>query len=56
MANRKVIVINEDIDKMLGNICDAALKGSGMQIISSVNALIDAVVEDSDFSDKVMIE
>ena len=56
MSNRKIIVINEEVDKMLGSICDAALKGAGMQIIQSVNSVIEAVVEESDYNDKIMID
>jgi hypothetical protein len=56
MSNRKIIVIREEVDKMLGNICDAALKGAGMQVLSSVNGVIEAVVEDPDYTDKVMTE
>jgi hypothetical protein len=48
MANRKVVVIDEEMDKILGNVCDAALKGSGMQIVASVNAVIEAVSEEQD--------
>lgn len=46
MSNKKVIVIDEEIDKALGNICDAALRGSGMQIVGAVNTLIESVVEE----------
>ena len=46
MSNRKIIILDEEMDKILGNVCDAALKGSGMQIISSVNAVIEAVAEE----------
>jgi len=48
MANRKVVVIDEEMDKILGSVCDAALKGAGMQIVSSVNAVIEAVSEELD--------
>jgi len=46
MTNRKIIVINEEMDKVLGSICDAALKGAGMQMMPAVNAVIEAVAEE----------
>jgi len=48
MSNRKIIVVDEEMDKTLGSVCDAALKGLGMQIIGSVNAVIEAVLEEPD--------
>jgi len=48
MANRKIIVLDEEMDKVLGSVCDAALKGAGMQMIGSVNAVIEAVLEEPD--------
>lgn len=47
MANKKVIYVDEEMDKVLGNVCDAALKGSGMQIVAAVNAVIEAVSEEA---------
>jgi hypothetical protein len=47
MANKKIIVVDEEMDKILGNVCDAALKGSGMQIVAAVNVVIEAVSEES---------
>lgn len=48
MAIRKVIIVDEEMDKALGNICDAALKGSGMQVVTAVNSLIESVIEESE--------
>ena len=48
MTNRKIVIIDEEMDKILGSVCDAALKGSCMQIVSSVNAVIEAVSEEMD--------
>ncbi len=48
MVNRKIIVLDEEMDKVLGTVCDAALKGLGMQVIGAVNAVIEAVLEEPD--------
>lgn len=47
MSSRKIIVVKEEVDKMLGNVCDAALKGAGMQILPSINGIIEAVVDEA---------
>jgi len=46
MEKRKVLVIDEKIDILLTNICDAALKSSGFQSLKDINALSDAVCDD----------
>jgi hemerythrin len=43
---RKIIVVDEEIHKMLVNICDAALKWSGIQMLSAVNQVVGSVKEE----------
>ena len=43
---RKLIVIDENMDKVIGAVCDAALKASGLQVISNVNDIIEGIVEE----------
>ena len=54
MSKKKIVVLDESMDKILGTICDLALKGSGMQAINSVNTLIDAIEEDSEERDSIL--
>ena len=44
---RKVIVVCDLIDKAITNICNAALKFEGLPMIASVNAIKDAIKEES---------
>lgn len=45
---RKILEITEETDKILVNICDAALKAGGMQIHGLVNQLINKIkIEES---------
>lgn len=46
MTSRKIIVVDEEIHKMLVSICDAALKWSGIQMLSAVNQVVGSVKED----------
>lgn len=46
MDKKKIIIIDEQIDLLLTNICDAALKASGMEALKDVNALAAAVVDE----------
>ena len=46
MTSRKIIVVDEEIHKILVNICDAALKWSGIQMLSAVNKVVGSVKED----------
>jgi hypothetical protein len=46
MARRKIIIVDEEIDRMLSHICDAALKWSGMQMLSAVNRVVGSMQED----------
>ena len=46
MDKRKIIVINDQIEKALSAVCDAALKYAGMQLIGAVNAVANAVQEE----------
>jgi hypothetical protein len=41
-----VIVVDQEMDKMLTAICDAALKHSGMQSLQEINELAEAVVDE----------
>jgi hypothetical protein len=47
MSSRKLIVIDKENDALLGAICSAALKISGMEILDDVNALINSIKEES---------
>lgn len=46
MEKRKVLVLDEKADILLTNICDAALKFSGFQILKDVNELSKVVQEE----------
>jgi hypothetical protein len=46
MSCRKIIIVDEEMDRTLANICDAALKWSGMQMLSAVNRVVGSVKED----------
>lgn len=46
MASRKIIIVDEEIDQTLVRICDAALKWSGIQMLSAVNKVVGSVKED----------
>lgn len=46
MEKRKVLVIDEKVDVLLTNICDAALKSSGFESLEDINALSDAVCDE----------
>ena len=54
MSKKKIVILDEAMDKVLGTICDLALKGAGMQAVSSVNTLIDAIEEDSEERDLIL--
>lgn len=41
----KVLQLNEELEKHLNNICDAALKAGGLQVFHSVKALAEAIAE-----------
>lgn len=43
----KYIEIEQEMDKTLHAICDAALKAGGMQMIGLINQLIAAIKDDS---------
>jgi hypothetical protein len=45
MENRKIIVVSEDTEKTINNICDSALKFSGMQIRGHINGILKSVKE-----------
>lgn len=46
MENRKIIIVDEVIERVLANICNAALKYEGLPMIGSVNAVKDAIKEE----------
>jgi hypothetical protein len=46
MEKRKLLVLDEKTDLLLTNICDAALKSSGFQILKDINELSDVVREE----------
>jgi len=46
MLTRKIIVIDEELDRALGTVCDAALKAAGMQILPAVSTMIKSIVEE----------
>jgi len=46
LETRKIIIIDEDVDKILTNIYDAALKFAGMQIRVSINSILQAIKEE----------
>lgn len=52
MESRKVIVIDEVIERVLANICNAALKYEGLPMIGSVNAVKDAIKEEGNIEEK----
>ncbi len=52
MPVRKLIVIDESIDKALSNIYNAALKLEGLQMLSCVNLVKNGVLEESIDSNK----
>ena len=41
----KYIEINQDTDKLLATICDAALKAQGMQVMPLINQMISGIKE-----------
>jgi hypothetical protein len=46
MESRKIIVIDPEIEKLLINIYDAALKFSGMQMRGWINSIMQEVKEE----------
>lgn len=52
MSTRKIVVVDEAIDKALTNICNAALKMEGLQMLACVNAVKKAVVEEAEVNNK----
>jgi hypothetical protein len=46
MEKRKVLVLDEKTDLLLTNICDAALKSSGFQILKDINELSNVIREE----------
>lgn len=46
MHTRKLIVIDPDTDSKLGAIASAALKTSGLEMLSDVNTLINSIIEE----------
>jgi hypothetical protein len=50
---RKVLVLNEENDKLLTAICDAAFKALGIQVLSTVNKLASQIQTESEASDPV---
>ncbi len=46
METRKVIVVDEVIERALSNICNSALKFDGLSMVSSVNAVKESVKEE----------
>jgi hypothetical protein len=43
---RKVIIVDELIDKAISNICNAALKYEGLSMVASVNAVKCSIIEE----------
>lgn len=46
MSTRKVIIIDDEIEKHITAICDAALRSLGMQVIFNVNKVAVAIKEE----------
>jgi hypothetical protein len=46
MSTRKIIVLDDEIEKHITAICDAALKNLGMQMISNVNKVASSIEEE----------
>lgn len=46
MTTRKIIVIDEELDSIMGAICDSALKGAGMNMLASVSKMVESVIEE----------
>ncbi|HEY4874118.1 MAG TPA: hypothetical protein VIH86_00970 [Puia sp.] len=44
--SRKVIIVDELIDKAISNICNAALKYEGLTMVASVNAVKCSIIEE----------
>ena len=44
---KKIIEVNEDAEKILTNLCDAALKYGGMQFLGTVNQLVSSIKEEA---------
>jgi hypothetical protein len=47
MTTRKILVVDDSIDKSLTTICNAALKMEGLQMLACVNAVKKAITEES---------
>jgi hypothetical protein len=45
MGKEKMLLISPDIEKILTDLCDSALKKEGMNMIRKVNQLIVAIQE-----------
>ena len=46
MSTRKILVVDDVIDKSLTNICNAALKMEGLQMLACVNAVKKAITDE----------
>lgn len=46
VVSRKVLIVDEEIDRALALICDAALRWSGMQMLPIVNRVVGSVQEE----------
>jgi hypothetical protein len=46
MSSRKIIVVSDPLDKIISSICNAALKFEGLQMLSHVHAVKEAIVEE----------
>ena len=46
--SRKVLVVDREMDQMLIHIFDAALRSSGMQMLSFVNAVVRGIREEDE--------
>ena len=44
---RKIILLDEEMEKIIGTICNSAFKYSGLQIFSEVKTLINSIKEES---------
>jgi hypothetical protein len=52
MKTRKIIVVDREIDRILDNVCDAALKFGGMQLRATITAIKNGVREEEIKSEK----
>jgi hypothetical protein len=46
LKKRKLIIITKEKEQLLVDLCDLALKGSGMQALQCVNAVASSIEEE----------